>query len=350
MIWAELCGLLVWNVILSTELHSLRQQSSVETSMPNATPGANEVVTHTVNGYVSDITTAAASVRRSMVRMIIDGTESGSGIIYKQDGDTYYVLTSSGLVTNGTDIEVRLASGALVEGTVVGYDSISDAAVVTMVPGVECPVLSFGDSSLVKAGEYVIALGATSSATNSFPISFGVSGQPGQQVHSSNGRYGMIEMLETDMDYQTAMQGGALVNLSGELVGMISGTYGASVSAVGVNELQDVLEQLENNGTVTRGYFGAAVENVANLETYEKSSLNVALDLLEGVMVSSVAAQSPAEEAGMRTGDVILSSGDASFSDIEDLRRFLYTCVPMQTVTFNVQRGQDVVEVSVTLQ
>ena len=337
MIWAVLCGLLVWNVILSTELHSLRQQSSVETSMPNATQGANEVVTHTVNGYVSDITTAAASVRRSMVRMIIDGTESGSGIIYKQDGDTYYVLTSSGLVTNGTDIEVRLASGALVEGTVVGYDSISDAAVVTMVPGVECPVLSFGDSSLVKAGEYVIALGATSSATNSFPISFGVSGQPGQQVHSSNGRYGMIEMLETDMDYQTAMQGGALVNLSGELVGMISGTYGASVSAVGVNELQDVLEQLENNGTVTRGYLGAAVENVA-------------LDLLEGVMVSSVAAQSPAEEAGMRTGDVILSSGDASFSDIEDLRRFLYTCVPMQTVTFNVQRGQDVVEVSVTLQ
>ena len=183
--------------------------------MPNATQGANEVVTHTVNGYVSDITTAAASVRRSMVRMIIDGTESGSGIIYKQDGDTYYVLTSSGLVTNGTDIEVRLASGVLVEGTVVGYDSISDAAVVTMVPGVECPVLSFGDSSLVKAGEYVIALGATSSATNSFPISFGVSGQPGQQVHSSNGRYGMIEMLETDMDYQTAMQGGALVNLSG---------------------------------------------------------------------------------------------------------------------------------------
>ena len=345
-----LCGLLVWNVILSTELHLLRLETSAATSAPDATQGPNEVVTHTVNGYVSDITTVTEKAHQAMVRMIIDGTESGSGIVYRHDGDTYYVLTSSGIVSNGTEIQVRLASGAVMDGTLVGYDSISDAAVVTMVPGVECPTLSFGDSSLVKAGEYVIALGASNSVTSSFPISFGVSGQAGQQVRSSNGRYGMIEMLETDMDYQTVMQGGALLNLSGELVGMISGTYGASVSAVGVNELQDVLSQLEKNGTVTRGYLGASVENVSDLATFEKSSLNVSLDLLEGVMVSNVAGESPAEEAGLRTGDVILGSGDTSFATIEDLRRFLYTCVPMETVTFHVQRGQDVVEVSVTLQ
>ena len=69
LIWAVLCGLLVWNVILSTELHSLRQKSSVEASMPDATQGANEVVTHTVNGYVSDITTAAASVALVTMRL-----------------------------------------------------------------------------------------------------------------------------------------------------------------------------------------------------------------------------------------------------------------------------------------
>lgn len=352
-IWAVLCGLLLWNVVLTTEVASLRQVSNTLSQAPDSTAdpaGANEVVTHTVNGYVTDISKVAEKARQSMVRMVIDGSESGSGILYKRDGDTYDVLTSAGIVSNGTQIQVRLASGALVDGTLVGYDSLSDAAVVRVQPGVECPLLSFGNSSLVKTGEYVIGLGAKNGVTNSFPIGFGVSGAVGEQGHSSNGRYGMIEVIETDIDYQTAMQGGALLNLSGQLIGMISGAYGANVSAVSVNELQDVLAQLENNGTVTRGYLGIAAQNVADLENYEKSSLNVSLDLLNGVMVSSVLAQSPAEEAGLRIADVILGSDDVTFETVDDLRKFLYSCVPMQVVTFNVQRGQDTVEVSVVLQ
>jgi serine protease Do len=353
-IWAAAAALLAWDVVLSLQISNLKNEEASQAAEPSAAASSEsgaEIVTNTLNGYVTDITQAAEQVQSRMVTIEADGEDVGSGLIYESQEDKTWILTSASFCSDEEALAVVFDNGVSVEAELVGSDEATDLALLSCTPGFNCEAVSRGDAGLVKEGEYVIALGARDFVTQSAAISFGVVSLPAQvPVENSGSSPWITEYFPTDMRLQEGLAGGGLFNLSGQLIGMISPAADSSYCrAVTLHEIENVVPQLMENGTVSRGYLGVTGRDVSELENYEKSSLNISLDILSGVVVMGVEENSPAAFAGISQGDVILMVDDTAVDSMTDLRAYLYRCTPGQVVTLEVQRDTAQMSVTVTL-
>jgi serine protease Do len=223
----------------------------------------------------------------------------GSGFIVSPDG---YILTNNHVVGNADLVLVIVGDGEPVRAEVVGTDPPTDLAVIRVRDRSDLPVLPFGDSDSLEVGDWIIAIGQP----------FGLSHTVTSGIISALGRSNMDlttyeDFIQTDAAINPGNSGGPLVNLDGEVVGVNTAILGAAGNigigfAIPINMAKDVYEQIRKNGRVVRGFIGVNIQDLT-------PDLIAALGLpdgTKGVLISHVAADSPAAVAGLEGGDVIV--------------------------------------------
>jgi serine protease Do len=262
-------------------------------------------------------------------------TESvaGSGILIDDNG---YIVTNNHVVEDAQSIYVELADGRTFPANVVGTDILSDLAVIK-IDAMNLTYAYWGDSGSLSVGEWVLAIGnalgggggATQGIVSRLNVSVTVEG---------NTLYGLIQ---TTAAINPGNSGGPLVNMAGEVIGITSVKIVASNVegmgfAISSNEAKPIIEDLIRYGRVTYPWLGVSVSTVTPLLA---AAENLSVD--KGALIVEVVADSPAEAAGLRTGDVIIRFGDKEISNVADLVQAIRSSEVGEEVEIVFVRGED---------
>jgi len=262
---------------------------------------------------------------------------SGSGVIVRADG---IIVTNAHVVGNARTVEVSLAGGQRMTGTVLGRDTFLDIAVVR-VTGRTLPAAAIGDADRLQVGQSAIAIGnplglertvttGVISATNRSPRGIELGG-----------------LIQTDAAINPGNSGGPLLDSQGRVVGINTAIYQGTTGlgfAVPINLANDVVRQVLTTGVVRRAYLGINYQDIEpEIAEYYR------LPVREGVIVTTVAPGSPAARAGMAVGDIITAFGREEIDTGGDLRRLLRTTPPGTTVPVTVVRASGRVQLDVRL-
>ena len=240
-------------------------------------------------------------------------TGLGSGVVI--DAKAGYIITNSHVIERADNIVVTLSDGRKLDAVVIGRDEGADIAVI-QVEADKLTEIKIADSEKLRVGDFVVAIG------NPFGLAQTVtSGIISALGRSRLGIESYEDFIQTDASINPGNSGGALVNLRGELVGINTAIVGPSGGSVGIgfaipaNMAQQITAQLIEHGEVKRGRLGFTAQDLSPelAEAFD-------IDQMDGVVVASVEADSAAEKAGMKTGDVIVAINDESVKDSADVR------------------------------
>ncbi|MFC4258335.1 DegQ family serine endoprotease [Marinobacter lacisalsi] len=223
----------------------------------------------------------------------------GSGFIVSEDG---YVLTNNHVVEGADEVIVRLNDRRELAAEVIGTDPRSDMAVLKIEDDEPLPVVSIGDSSTLKPGEWVFAIGSPFGFD--YTVTSGIVSAIGRSLPSEN----YVPFIQTDVAINPGNSGGPLFNMKGEVIGINSQIYTRSGGFMGVSfaipidDAMNVFRQLRDDGSVARGWLGVLIQEV-NRDLAESFGLSRP----RGALVAEVMPDSPAQRAGLEAGDIVLS-------------------------------------------
>ncbi|MBA4538297.1 trypsin-like peptidase domain-containing protein [Bacillus aquiflavi] len=259
---------------------------------------------------------------------------TGSGVIYKKEGDKAYIVTNHHVVEGASEIEVTLTDGTKEPATLKGSDIWTDLAVLEINGKAVQKVAEFGDSDTLKTGEPVIAIGNPLGAMFSGSVTQGIISGLERTIPVDINQDGIVdwhaEVLQTDAAINPGNSGGALVNLDGQVIGINSMKIAQqAVEGIGlsipINYALPVIEDLEQHGEVKRPYMGIELESVNNIPGYyQQEGLKLPKDINSGVAIMKVVPNSPASKAGLKEFDVIVELDGEKVEDVIDLRKHLY--------------------------
>src|SRR5450755_3252657 len=238
----------------------------------------------------------------------------GSGFIISADG---YILTNAHVVNNASKITVKLTDRREFEGRVIGVDERTDVAVIKIGAKGNLPVVRLGDSSKLRPGQWVLAIGSPFGFENS--VTAGVVSATARSNVGEGGN-GYVPFIQSDVAVNPGNSGGPLFNLEGEVVGINSqiysrtGGYEGISFAIPVDVANSVAEQLIKSGHVSRGRIGVTIQEVT-----AATAENLGLERPRGAAVASVESGGPAEKAGFQVGDIILKFNGATIERSSDL-------------------------------
>lgn len=259
---------------------------------------------------------------------------TGSGVIYKNEDGTAYVVTNHHVVTGATDIEVTMPDGTKKAATLVGSDVWTDLAVLSMDgEGIE-DIVEFGDSAVLKQGETVIAIGNPLGLDFYGSVTTGVvSGKDRAvpvDIDGDNVIDWQVDVLQTDAAINPGNSGGALINVSGQLIGINSMKINTETAegigfAIPINTAIPVIESLETEGEMIRPAMGITLMDLNQVpQMYREDTLNLPADVTAGVVVNSVIPNSGAAESGLQEFDVIVEMDGEPINGSIELRKHLY--------------------------
>lgn len=278
----------------------------------------------------------------------------GSGVIYKKDGNSAYVVTNNHVVDGASQIEIMLSDGTKVVGELVGTDTYSDIAVVKIASDKVTTVAEFADSDKVTVGETAIAIGSPLGTDYANSVTQGIVSSLSRTVTMTNDEGDTISTnaIQTDAAINPGNSGGALINIEGQVIGInsskISSTSdsgsGNSVEGMGfaipANDVVKIINQLEANGKVIRPALGITMANLSDLSTTTISRLNIPTSVTSGIVVASVQSGMPAEGT-LKKYDVITAIDDKDVSSITDLQSVLYGHSTGDSIKVTFYRGTD---------
>lgn len=263
----------------------------------------------------------------------------GSGFVYKTDGNYAYVLTNAHVVEDAKYVSVVNTDNKEVSGEIIGYDEYSDVGVVKVPISIVKSVATIGNSDDVRLGDTVFAIGTPLSINYAFTVTRGIlSGKDRLTTMSSSNSYGQtsdvwyLSLLQIDASINSGNSGGPLANSNGEVIGItnskLSGSTGTSANienmgfAIPIEVAVNVAEQLMSDGKITRPVLGVTMTTI---EQAAQQGIRLSDDITSGAVVVDVSADSCADKAGLKKGDVITKLGDNDIENYMYLKYYLYT-------------------------
>ncbi|KVE26202.1 serine peptidase [Burkholderia vietnamiensis] len=262
----------------------------------------------------------------------------GSGFIVSADG---YVMTNAHVVDDADTIYVTLTDKREFKAKLIGVDDRTDVAVVK-IQAANLPVVAIGDSTKVRVGEWVVAIGSPFGLDNT--VTAGIVSSKSRNT----GDY--LPFIQTDVAVNPGNSGGPLINMQGEVIGINSQIYSRTGGFMGISfaipidEAMRVADQLKATGKVTRGRIAVAIGEVT-----KDVADSIGLPKAEGALVSSVEPGGPADKAGIQPGDIILKFNGRSVDAASDLPRMVGDTKPGAKATVTVWRKGQARELPITI-
>jgi serine protease Do len=271
---------------------------------------------------------------------------SGSGFVIDADGT---ILTNRHVVDEADQISVTLLSGKRYDAKVLGKDARTDVAVIKIIPKEPLTVLELGDSEAAEVGEWVMAIGSPFGFGNS--LSVGVVSGKGRNLTLGQQGTG-VDMIQTDAAINPGNSGGPLMNTRGQVIGIntLIVTQGGLAQNAGVgfsvpiNVAKAILPELRSKGKVTRGWLGVQIQSAS-----EDLALTFKRDSAQGVVVTDVTKDSPAEKAGLKLEDYVFEVDGHVVKDNSSLTSYISGLSPGTTVALKLIRDGAEKTVRITL-
>ena len=265
----------------------------------------------------------------------------GSGVIVGSDG---YILTANHVIQGADEIKVTLADKREFKGKIIGTDSMTDVGVIK-IDVKDLPAIQLGDSSRLKVGETVLAIGSPYGLTQT--VTMGIVSAVGR---ANVGIADYEDFIQTDAAINPGNSGGALVNVRGELVGIntaifsTSGGYQGIGFAVPTSMAKSVMESLILKGKVVRGWLGVTIQNLT-----PELAKQFDLKNQNGVLIGDIVEGSPAEKAGLQRGDVIVEFNGKKIEDPNQIRNMVANIEPGKEAELTIIRNNQEMKKKVTI-
>ncbi|PKO94332.1 MAG: 2-alkenal reductase [Betaproteobacteria bacterium HGW-Betaproteobacteria-10] len=265
----------------------------------------------------------------------------GSGVIVSPNG---YILTNFHVVDAADDIQVSLNDGTTHKARVIGSDPESDLAIL-QIKAEKLPIITFGQMDNLRVGDVVLAIGNP----------FGVGQTVTMGIVSALGRSHLgintfENFIQTDAAINPGNSGGALVDTHGNLVGINTAIYSRTGGnhgigfAIPVSSARNIMEQIIQNGTVTRGWIGVEAQEIT-----PELAESFGLPDVEGALIAGVVRSSPADRAGIRPGDVLLAVDGKAVKDPQIMLDLIAALKPEQQTGFRLRRDKKIIELKVQI-
>ena len=331
LIYLLLSILTIWLVIVSFSLANARQSKPTQ-----------NIDEYNVSGFSTDFTKVVDENRSAIVTINADNNIS-TGFAYHQNDSKIYILTTYHGVANTNNINVILASTYNTNATLLGYDYLCDLAVLT----IECPyqikTLKLGDSSILRPGEFVISIGTPLSIDYASSVQLGMISKANIAIDNTivyngeNHNY-YLDVVELSSNLHNGYSGSPIINMNGDVVGMNTMDFESELNfALTANEIKKVADMIINNQEVHKNIFGVKGVYVKDMPNYEKTNLNLDIEVIEGLYVQRVKENSIALQAGVRTGDVITKINDVVIASLDNYLDAAY--METDAITFEVIRN-----------
>lgn len=291
---------------------------------------------------VSDATADAVEKVAPSVVAVSSGMGRGSGVVWTSDG---YILTARHVVGKSSEVRVSLAEGSNLEAKVVGVDPYSDVALLK-IEGARLKPTELGDSENLRIGQFVLALANPFSRRPSatFGIITSVGGGSFREWAHTRG-VPMENVILTDARLNPGYSGGPLVDASGKMIGLNTAHVWGRGVAVAVNKLKDIADKLSREGKIERAYLGVVLHEI-NLP--EEIASQEQINQNAGVMALSVEANSPAKNAGLALGDIIIKLDGKPVTSIYELHKLLAEEVIGKETKLLILRGEKPTTLTIT--
>ena len=292
--------------------------------------------TDLLDAYSQAVIRAVERAGPAVVKIEVDRRAGGSGVLFTPDG---LLLTNSHVMVGAVRATVSLLDGRTARADLIGDDPDTDLAVLRMdaPAGEALPWAVFGDSSALRPGQVVVAIGNPYGFQHS--VTSGVVSAVGRSLRGRSGRL-LEDVVQTDAPLNPGNSGGPLVTTRGEMVGvntaMIQPAQGLSF-AIASNTAQFVVSALVREGRMRRSFIGVTGQTVT---LPRRMARHHQVAVASAVLVVAIQAGSPADRAGLRAGDVMISVGDGRIAGVDDLHRRLTAELIGLPLRLTVLRGE----------
>ena len=266
----------------------------------------------------------------------------GSGAIVSPDG---YIITNQHVIKDSDETTVTLNNGTEYKAKIIGSDPRTDLAILK-IEADNLPFLTFADSDQLEIGEWAIAIGSPFALQSTLTVGV-VSAKGRQDLRIVD----LEDFIQTDAALNLGNSGGPLLNINGEIIGintaiaLQSGGYAGIGFAIPSNMAKHIIDQLIANGSVNRGYLGIFLQQV---DKSMSEALN--LDKAEGIIITEVVKDSPAQKAGLKQGDIILEYNRHPIKTMAQFRNEIALMKPNDMVTLKIMRDNKTQEIKVSLE
>lgn len=286
--------------------------------------------------FSSELADAVERAGKSVITVLEGGREGVSGTVWREG----VAVTAEHTIRGLDEVTVLLPSGTKAKARVAGRDHGTDVAILE-VPGV--PAASLADESQSRVGDIILAVGRREA--EGIAATYGMISAISGPWRTWQGAR-VDRWLRLDLNPFTGFSGGPIVNARGEAIGMATSGPRRSAVTIPASTVNRVVDQLVQRGRIARGYLGVGMQPVAFPEGTRQS---LGLGAERGLLVVAVAAESPAEKAGMLLGDIIVAAEGSSIQNIQSLQPFLDSENVGKTIVLDVVHGGQIVKLSVTV-
>ena len=355
-------------VLLAFALGAIWSYLTIRQLNSNNSPLSQVIGTYTVNE--NSISGAVDKVYDATVTVITsnDGTQvsSGTGFVYKQDGNTAYIMTNNHVVANGNSAKIIFSDGTEAETKILGGDTYADIAVLTTNSKAIKQVVTIGSTENIKLGDTTFAVGAPLGDTYSGTVTKGIlSGKDRLVEVSFSGTTSdyYMKVLQTDAALNPGNSGGPLCNINGEVIGVtslkltqekVSVTSTYSVEGMGFAiPIEDALYYagiIETGESVKRPYVGISMLDITDSYYLWQAGITIPEGVEKGVAILEIVASSPAAQAGLQKGDIITKLEKEKIQSVAELRYELYKHNPGETIKITYNRNGKEYTAPITLE
>ena len=276
---------------------------------------------------------------------------SGTGFVFRHDGDTYYLLTNYHVIEDGNHVTVTFTDGSIVETEIIGFDEYQDIAVLAIESDEEYTVAEIGNNDETRIGDTTFAVGAPLDSAYSWTVTRGIVSGKDRLVEVSD--Y-IMKTIQTDAAINSGNSGGPLCNANGEVIGITSlklindGVEGMGF-AIPIEDAVEKADQIIDGEVIVYPVIGVEMLDVSRAYYSQYYSLIRNSGLDSGVIITNVTRGSAADEAGIEANDIIVAINDEEVINGAYFRYYLYQHSVGDTVTITVYRNGDRIDLDLTL-